>query len=195
MSESSSIVQANAEPVIPHLGLIFIDLQPPFLQMFPQGETVLKRCRFAYRVAHAFGLPTLFTEQNPEKLGKTDERLLNEPGASDCQRIAKQSFSAFQADAVHEWINANNLSHLLLAGLETHICMYLSALDASESDTDVTLLSDCVGGRMPEQDPIVFAALRSAGVHILPSETIFYSLLGSAEHPQFRTLSRLVRDA
>jgi nicotinamidase-related amidase len=195
MSESNTSPATLAEPVIPHLGLILIDLQPPFISMFPQGQSVLHRCRFAYRVAHAFGLPILFTEQNPDKLGITDATLLSEAGASTYQRIGKQSFSAFQSDAVHKWIKEHDLSHLLLVGLETHICLYLSALDATEMELDVTVLSDCIGGRMPEQDATVFAALRAAGVHTLPSETVFYSLLGSADHPQFRTLSRLVRDA
>ncbi len=195
MSESHSSSAKQIEPVIPHLGMILIDLQPPFLNMFPQGQSVLHRCRFACQVAHAFGLPILFTEQNPNKLGITDASLLGEIGASEYPRIGKQSFSAFQSNAVLEWIKEHELSHLLLAGLETHICLYLSALDASEMEVDVTVLSDCIGGRMPEQDATVFAALRAAGVHILPSETVFYSLLGSADHPQFRNLSRLVRAA
>jgi nicotinamidase-related amidase len=195
MSESNPSPATLAEPVIPHLGMILIDLQAPFLNMLPEGQSVLQRCRFAYRVAHAFGLPILFTEQNPDKLGITDASLLGETGAGEYPRIGKQSFSAFQSDDVLEWIKEHDLSHLLLAGLETHICLYLSALDASEMDVAVTVLSDCIGGRMPEQDAAVFAALRAAGVHILPSETIFYSLLGSADHPQFRTLSRLVRTA
>jgi nicotinamidase-related amidase len=195
MSENNYLMPASSAPVIPHLGVLFIDLQPPFLQMFDGGESVLQRCRFAYKVAHAFGLPVLFTEQNPQKLGSTDQRLLDEAGAGDCTRIAKQSFSAFQAEEVHAWIAANEISHLLLAGLETHICMYLTALDATETETEVTLLSDCIGGRMPQQDTVIFTALMKAGVHILPSETVFYSLLGSADHPQFRTLGKLVREA
>ncbi|HBR95505.1 MAG TPA: isochorismatase, partial [Opitutae bacterium] len=31
--------------------------------------------------------------------------------------------------------------------------------------------------------------------HVLPSETIFYSLLGSAEHPQFKAFTQLVKNA
>lgn len=192
MSEKITTQATAAEPVIPHLGLILIDLQPPFLKMLANGDAVLRRCQFAYRVAHTLGLPILFTEQNPDKLGVTDERLLNEAGAADCARIGKKSFSAFQSGEVLQWVRQHDLSHVLLVGLETHICIYLSALDATEGDCEVTVLSDCIGGRMPAQDPVVFSALRGSGVHILPSETVFYSLLGSAEHPLFRTLSRLV---
>ena len=42
---------------------------------------------------------------------------------------------------------------------------------------------------------VILEQLLSMDAHILPSETIFYSLLGSAEHPQFREFNELVKEA
>jgi hypothetical protein len=36
-------------------------------------------------------------------------------------------------------------------------------------------------------------ALARAGAHILPAETVFYSILGSAKHPSFRAYTQLVK--
>ena len=49
-------------------------------------------------------------------------------------------------------------------------------------------------GRLEDRAPVL-EQLLSMDVHILPSETIFYSLRGSAEHPQFREFNELVKEA
>jgi nicotinamidase-related amidase len=84
---------------------------------------------------------------------------------------------------------------LLLAGIETSICIYQTALHALGADIGVTLLSDCISERRLEDRTPVLEQLLSMDAHILPSETIFYSLLGSAEHPKFRELNDLVKEA
>jgi hypothetical protein len=35
--------------------------------------------------------------------------------------------------------------------------------------------------------------LRAAGAHVLPTETVFYAMLGDATHPQFRAYAELVK--
>jgi len=50
-----------------------------------------------------------------------------------------------------------------------------------------------VGARRPDDAATCLAALRHAGAHVLPSETVFYALLGDARHPFFRTYTQLVK--
>jgi len=187
----------QSEPIVPHLGLLLIDLQPPFLADVAKGEYCLQRCQFALAVAELFGLPMALTEQMPEKLGATDARLFAGPAGTsigkDAPVFAKASFSAIGDDAVAEWIEASDIQHLLIAGLETHICVYQTALDALNQDFGVTVLADAVSSRHPEHSALVFDALRDAEAHILPAETVFYSLLGSAAHPAFRSYNSLVK--
>ena len=84
---------------------------------------------------------------------------------------------------------------MLLAGIETSICIYQTALQALSANIGVTLLSDCISERRIEDRAPVLEQLLSMDAHVLPSETIFYSLLGSAEHPQFREFNKLVKEA
>jgi len=57
------------------------------------------------------------------------------------------------------------------------------------------LLSDCVSQRRGDDRAAVLQQLLNMEAHILPAETVFYSLLGSAEHPHFREFTRLVKAA
>ena len=98
-----------------------------------------------------------------------------------------------EAEGLSHWIESNQIDHLLLLGIETSICIYQTALQALGDNIGVTLLSDCISQRRPEDREPTLNQLLAMGAHILPAETIFYSLLGSAGHPQFRKFTQIVK--
>ena len=177
-----------------HLGLLLIDFQDVFLKEIPDRERLLKRSTFALKAAELLGVSIAVTEQIPEKLGATTE-VMRSYWDVNTPVFDKSAFSAFDAEGLHRWIESNKINHLLLAGIETSICIYQTALQALGADIGVTLLSDCISERRLEDRAPVLEQLLSMDAHILPSETIFYSLLGSAEHPQFREFNELVKEA
>ncbi|MDQ8207637.1 isochorismatase family protein [Coraliomargarita sp. SDUM461003] len=177
-----------------HLGLLLIDFQDVFLKAMPDRERLLRRTTFAVKAAELLGVSIAATEQLPEKLGTTTEALssiwdVNTPV------FDKSAFSALEAEGLHRWIEANQIDHLLIAGIETSICVYQSAIQALSEEIGVTLLSDCISERRPEDRGSVLEQLLAMEAHVLPSETIFYSLLGSADHPQFKAFTQLVKNA
>ena len=179
------------EPLIPHLGLIVLDLQSAFLKAFNEPANFVNRVSFTLETAKLFDLPTLFTEQRPDILGETIESLLSiQP---DAVRIAKTGFSAFTEQAVNDWIEAHSIQHLLVTGLETPICVYQTVLDAINSDIEVTVLSDAVACRREDDAVAALASVRIHGGHVLPGETIFYSILRDSKHPAFKEFTHLVK--
>ena len=177
-----------------HLGLLFIDFQDVFLKAIPDRERLLKRTLFAAEAAELLGCSIAVTEQLPEKLGGTTEQL-RKALSEDTPVFSKAAFSAFEADGIDRWIESNQIDHLLIAGIETSICVYQTAVQALGEDIGVTLLADCISERRAEDRAPVLEQLLAMEAHVLPSETIFYSLLGSAEHPNFRAFTQLVKSA
>lgn len=176
-----------------HLGLLLIDFQDVFLKAIPDRERLLKRTTFALKAADLLGVAVAVTEQLPEKLGGTT-KVLSDTWAKNTPVFDKSAFSAFEADGLHRWIESNQIDHLLIAGIETSICVYQTAIQALGEDVGVTLLSDCISERRPEDREPVLKQLLAMDAHVLPSETIFYSLLGSAEHPKFKEFTQLVKE-
>jgi nicotinamidase-related amidase len=175
----------------PGLLLLCIDLQPVFLQAIAESDTLKRRCAFAIQAAVGFGVDVVFTEQVPEKLGSTSPELLKLVTAP--RVFAKKAFSALADPAVRGSIVSPGTEHLLLCGIETSVCVHQTALDALAAGMQVTLLSDCVGARRPDDARVCLDALVRAGVHILPSETVFYSLLHDVSHGFFKTYTQLVK--
>ena len=172
--------------------VVCIDLQPVFVRAVADGERVKRRCEFAVAAAHGVGLPVAFTEQVPEKLGGTAPELLAlAPGAAV---LGKNTFSALADDGIRNaLLRDRRAEHLLLCGVETSVCVYQTAIAAVAAGLEVTVLSDAVGARRPDDAAACLAALRHAGVHVLPSETVFYALLHDVSHPFFKAYTQLVK--
>jgi nicotinamidase-related amidase len=169
--------------------LLCLDMQPVFVRVVADGARILRRCQFAVAAAARLGIPVAFTEQVPEKLGPTDPELLRLVAAPEVH--AKKTFSACAAPA--GLLSRTPAQHLLLCGVETPVCVYQTAVDALQSGLPVTVLADCVGARRPDDARVCLEALARAGAHILPAETVFYAILGAADHPAFRSFTELVK--
>jgi len=171
--------------------LLCIDLQPTFLNTIVDSARLAKRCGFAIEAAKGFGIPVAFTEQAPQKLGGTSPDLL--ALASKPALYAKNTFSALSDDGIRDAIRTRDCEHLILCGLETSICVYQTALDALDMNLQVTILSDAVGARRLDDAAVCLDALVRNSVYVLPSETVFYSLLQDTKHPFFKGFTQLVK--
>lgn len=173
------------------LALVVVDMQDRVLKALPDGRRILRRVSFAVEAATQLGVPVVFTEQFPDKLGGVNEDLL--ACAPKRELFGKTAFSAFQSTALMRFLQKRRTEHILLCGVETSICVYQSALQAMRNELDVTLLADCHGARRPRDEKAVVRFLEKNGVHVLPAETVFYSLLADAKHPRFRAFTELVK--
>ena len=174
-----------------HTLLAVIDMQPGFLKAIPRSGEISRRCAFAISAATLVGVPVAFTEQVPAKLGPTDPELLAlAPGAP---AFGKDAFGATNDPAFADELAKRGITHLMLCGIETPVCVFQTAVGARSLGLEVTVLSDCIGGRRDGDATDALRYLSTKGCHVLPSETVFYSVLGRAAHARFRDYTALVK--
>jgi nicotinamidase-related amidase len=171
--------------------LLCVDLQPAFLKVIPDSETLLKRCSFVIEAAAGLGIRVAFTEQLPRKLGGTAPELLKLAPGADVH--SKSAFSVFGDDGITDALRSLDIEHIILCGIETPICIYQTALGALDANLQVTVLSDAIGARRPADAALCVDALTRSGIHVLPAETVFYALLHDAGHPFFKGFTQLVK--
>ncbi len=171
--------------------LVLIDLQEKLLPAILHSESVLRSCEFLLDAAALFAVPVLITEQYPQGLGPASIRLTSK--RSDLDRPDKLAFSA--ADAVRQRIAAaeENISAVVLCGIEAHICVLQTALELLQDGLDVFLVTDAVGCRRQHDHDIALARMQQAGVVAVTAESAAFEWCRTAEHERFRELSRLVR--
>ena len=170
-----------------------MDLQPKLVASFDpnEGDKLIKSVNLMVHAMQLLEIPLLVTEQAPEKLGHTLPQVFD--GLPNPLFFQKDTFSAFGSESFCQWVEDHEIEQLLLSGVETSICIYLTALDAISRNLGVTILSDCVASRRSDDGADALRALRDAGGHILGVETVLYSIMRSSSHPKFRGISKLVR--
>ncbi|QSQ16280.1 isochorismatase family protein [Myxococcus landrumensis] len=151
-------------------------------------DRMLARTSAAIEGARVLGLPVIVTEQYPQGLGPTHSLLRLKLGAF--KAVEKLEFSA----AVPEVLAAlGTRKQVLVAGMETHICVFQTVRDLSERGYAPVLLADAVMSRSSEDRRVGLDLCRDAGAAVSTVESALFDLLGRAGTPEFKKISAAVR--
>lgn len=173
--------------------LLVIDIQKCFEKAIPDFDLVVKASSFAIRGFKALKIPVLVSEQNPAKLGETVEPLREALG-EDYLPFSKFSFSLLKDKAIKEKIEFFERSSLILIGIEAHVCLLQTALDALAEGYKVFVLSDCVSSRFPFLKELALGRMKQEGAIISSLEIALFELLQTAEHPNFKEIQLLIKE-
>jgi nicotinamidase-related amidase len=64
--------------------------------------------------------------------------------------IDKPGKGAFYATELQEVLVANGITHLIVTGVTTEVCVHTTVREANDRGYDSLVLSDCVGSYFPE---------------------------------------------
>ena len=170
--------------------LLVIDMQERLVPVMEGAEELVQRVATMSRGARELGLPILATEQYPNGLGKTVSEVAEAMGV---QPLEKLSFSAVAAEGFHQALLNAGRRTILIAGIETHVCVMQTCLDMIDEHLQPILLADCTASRHRVDRDTALARLRGAGVLVTTLESALFELLGGAGTEQFKSISRLVK--
>jgi nicotinamidase-related amidase len=172
--------------------LVIIDIQTKLCNVMQDADmqAVIKNTGILLQAANALEVPIVATEQYPQALGETSPEIAQYFGG--IQPIPKTAFSAC-ADPKFKSHCHRDKSHMLLTGLETHICVLQTALDLIAQGKQVFVVEDAVISRRAENKHNAIARLRAAGCIITNTESVLFEWLGDAKHEAFKTLSKLIK--
>jgi nicotinamidase-related amidase len=82
---------------------------------------------------------------------------------------------------------------MVIAGMESHICITQTALTALRSGYDVHVVADACCSRQQASSETALARLASAGAVVTTAESVAYELVGQAGTPEFKRLLAAVK--
>lgn len=174
--------------------VLLIDVQDRILPQIDGHGSVLARCRTLIRAAAALDLPVAFTEHYPAGLGATEPALAADLEQAGALRLEKITFSAYRTTGVSERLHSLRRPHVLVAGIETHVCVQQTVLDMLRGGLEPVLLADAVGSRYALDHETALASLRHAGVWTTTVEAVLFELLERAGTDLFRAVLPLLRE-
>lgn len=171
-------------------GLLVIDVQEKLLPLIPDAKAVVRNAAFLVDAAKLLGMTVQATEQYPRGLGPTVPELAGRLP----HRPEKTAFSSCAVAEVVETFHREARPKVVLAGLETHVCVLNTALDLLALDFRVYLAIDAVGARYRVDHDTALRRLERAGAVLTTSEGCVFEWVGGAGHPCFKDVSRLVQE-
>lgn len=82
----------------------------------------------------------------------------------------------------------------MVAGIESHVCVLQTVLDLLSQGFRVFVAADAVGSRKPLDREIALQRMASSGAVITTTESVLFEWCERAGTPEFKEISRLVRD-
>jgi nicotinamidase-related amidase len=171
-------------------GLLVIDVQEKLLPKVLDAAALERNVGFLVDAARLLGLPVQCTEQYPRGLGPTVPELARRLP----ERPDKVAFSSCAVPSVVEAFRRAARPKVVLAGIETHVCVLLTALDLLALDFRVYVAVDAVGSRYRLDHDVALRRLERAGAILTTTETCLFEWVGGAGHAQFKAVSALVQE-
>lgn len=174
--------------------LVLVDVQVQLSAAMPESarERVLRNSGILLQAAALLNIPLLVTEQYPKGLGHT-EASLTALLPSHTPLIEKTCFSCCAAPGFMAKLEASGRTQIILAGMETHVCILQTALELAGAGRSVFTAEDAVCARAEAHHHNALARLRHNGVTVTNTESVLFEWLGDAAHKEFKNISRLIR--
>jgi nicotinamidase-related amidase len=167
--------------------LLLIDLQERLMPVIADHETIVARAVRLAEAATLLDVPVRATEQHPKGLGSTVPSLAGYPQAV----MAKTSFSAAGDPGFAELLPVGT-GHVVVAGVEAHVCVLQTVLDLLAAGRRVAWAADATGSRDPADRTAAIERARQHGAEIVTSEMVLFEWLRDAKHPSFKQVHSLL---
>ena len=151
---------------------------------------LVRNCGILLQAARLLDIPVIHTEQYPKGLGRTVADL--GPWLTPETAIEKTCFSCCDSGAFVSRLHRDR-PQMILAGMETHVCILQTALQLQESGRRVFVVEDAVLSRSEANKQNALARLRQAGAIVTNTESVVFEWLKVAEGDAFKQISKLIR--
>ncbi|RUS70622.1 hypothetical protein EGW08_021613 [Elysia chlorotica] len=172
--------------------LFVCDIQERFrnaISCFAEIAQVSNRLTEASRI---LDIPLIVTEQYPKGLGNT----VPEVNISNAVQVfPKTKFSMVVPDVEDKLktLCGGQVKHVILCGIETHVCIQQTVIDLLSRDIEVHVVADAVSSRTQVDRMFALERFRHMGATVTTSEAVLLQLVGDKDHPKFKDVQSLIK--
>jgi nicotinamidase-related amidase len=171
--------------------LLVIDMQEAMLKVVSGWQETTRRIQQLIRAAKLLEIPVAATEQYPKGLGGTISELSGELDGAPI--FHKEHFSACLEDGFIPMIRGFGRAQVVVAGMETHVCVLQTALDLIRAGFQVHLVKNAAASRFSEDWQTAVELLKQAGAIITTAEIVIFQWAGRSNTETFRKLLPIVK--
>jgi nicotinamidase-related amidase len=172
--------------------LAVIDVQDSFRAAIPDFAELAARCALVAHAARLLGVHVVVTEQYPKGLGHTAAEI-RAVLPEDYAPVEKTAFSSCGAQQFVAELERAGARHVLVCGIEAHVCVNQTTHDLLARGYKVHLLADCISSRAAHNRRAGLDKMLSSGALHSSTELALFELMRDARHEQFKAVQKLVK--
>jgi hypothetical protein len=171
--------------------LIVTDIQGNLASLMHEREALYKNIGIMIDGIRVLDIPIIWVEQYPRGLGSTVPEVSSHLEGN--KPLPKISFSSLKDPVIRERFASYSRDQVILVGIETHVCIYQTAMDLIEQGIETHVVEDGVSSRTFMNKQIGLRKIERAGGYITSVETALFELLEVAEGEAFKKIVKLVK--
>ncbi|MEK4230268.1 hydrolase [Solibacillus sp. FSL H8-0538] len=171
--------------------LVLIDIQGKLAEIVDESAFVINNIANIVQGAKVLELPILWLEQYPKGLGHTVEEIAQYLEGE--QPIEKITFSAYDNEEFVTKLEATGRKTVLIAGIETHICVYQTAAHLLDMGYEVEVLADCVTSRTAGNREVGIQKMLQLGANMTSVEMCLFEIQQIAKGDAFKAISKIIK--
>lgn len=172
------------------IGLI-IDIQSRLFPFISGNEQMSKNVRKLIQGLNVLGIKQIVTEQYRKGLGETIPEI--QALYPEFKYLEKSTFSCCGDDNIQTAVKNAGKEFVIIAGIESHVCVLQTVLDLLDDGYTPVLVEDCVSSRNPNDKKIAIERMHSEGALITTYESLLFELLEVSGTEQFKAISKIVK--
>lgn len=170
--------------------LVIIDVQGKLAQIVDESEKVIQNIINVVKGVNVLDVPVLWLEQYPKGLGPTVKSIAEEIKGEPIEKI---TFSAYDTVEFRQQLEALGRKKVLIAGIETHICVYQTVAHLLAEGYEIEVLADCVSSRTKGNRDIGLQKMIQLGANITSVEMALFEMQKIAKGDAFKAISSIIK--
>ena len=170
--------------------LLIIDMQEKLISTIKQNNLLIFNIKKLIDTCNLLNVHIAITEQNPIKLGKTLESILENKAYP---KFKKMEFSCNKNKSFTDYINKYNFKNIIVCGIESHICILQTSIDLLAQGFNVLIPKDAIGSRNAIDNDTAFLRLILSGAVASTTESLICELCKTSSRKEFREVSKILK--
>ena len=171
--------------------LVIVDVQGKLASLMDDQASLFKNLNTVVAGMKLLNVPMIWMEQLPDKLGPTIPEISSV--LTDQSPIPKSTFSCCGNTSFQQQLASSGRRHVILVGIEAHICVYQTAMDLIQQGYEVSVIVDAISSRTAANKGVAVQRMQQAGALLSTVEMLLFELQIEAEGYVFKQLAKLIK--
>jgi len=184
---------SNSNLILEHDTLLLVlDMQEKLIANITGSQRLIFNIKKLIDTCNLLNVHIAITEQNPLKLGKTLESIID---SKEYPIFEKMEFSCSQNKNFIDYLKKYNFKNIIICGIESHICVLQTSIELLEKDLNILIPRDAIGSRNKMDKDTAFLRLILSGAVASTTESLICELCKTSNRKEFREVSKILKNS